>query len=105
LVPFVQPVQTPQPTEPASASKTTESTATPVNRGGRPAEHDWDSFQMEIVKRANQPDGLPKVQAELIRDMLKWFSDNYNAEPAESAVKQRISKIYNYIAKGKNLPH
>lgn len=80
------------PIEPAAA-----------NRGGRPVEYDWDSFTMEIILRANSPDGLPETQAELIRDLLQWFSDNYGVEPAESAVKQRISKIYSYLKNAKNL--
>jgi hypothetical protein len=72
------------------------------NIGGRPPVYDWDSFVCEIVRRANHSDGLPDSQAELIRDMLQWFADTYEAEPAESAVKQRISKFYNYIKKGNN---
>lgn len=75
---------------------------TVTNRGGRPVEYDWDSFTMEIILRANDPDGLPDTQAELIRDLLQWFSDTSGVEPAESAVKQRISKIYNYLKKAKN---
>lgn len=73
------------------------------NVGGRPPEYDWDSFILEVIFRANSPDGLPGTQAELIRDMLLWFSNTYGVEPAESAVKQRISKIYNYLKKAKNL--
>ena len=57
---------------------------------------------MEIIRRANSPDGLPEVQAELIRNLLQWFSDTYGNEPAESAVKQRISKIYKYLNEAKN---
>lgn len=75
-----------------------------TNRGGRPAEYDWDSFTMEIIHRPNSPDGLPEVQAELIRDLLQWFSDAYRNEPAESEVKQRISKIYKYLNEAKNKP-
>ncbi len=73
------------------------------NVGGRPPEYDWDSFILEVICRANSPDGLPDTQSELIRDLLQWFSDVYGVEPAESAVKQRISKIYNYLKKAKNL--
>jgi hypothetical protein len=72
------------------------------NRGGRPAEYDWDSFTIEIIRKANGPNGLPETQAELIRDLLQWFSDTYGIEPAESAVKQRISKIYRYLREAKN---
>lgn len=68
-----------------------------TNKGGRPVEYDWDSFMLEIVRRANDLDGLPDSQAELVRDMQQWFVDNFNAEPAESSIKVRISKIYKYL--------
>jgi hypothetical protein len=76
----------------------------PANRGGRPAQYDWDSFTMEIVRRANLPDGLPEKQADLVREMLSWFQTTYDQEPAESAVKARISKVYRYLEQVKNLP-
>ncbi len=72
------------------------------NRGGRPAEHDWNTFTMEIIRKANQPDGLPETQAELVREMLMWFQEKYGREPADSAVKDRISKIYRYLHEAKN---
>ncbi|KQZ28515.1 hypothetical protein ASD50_19530 [Mesorhizobium sp. Root552] len=74
------------------------------NRGGRPQEYDWDAFTMEIIRLANLPDGLPQTQADLVRKMLSWFQTTYNQEPAESAVKSRISKIYRYLAEAKNRP-
>ena len=86
----------PEPAEPVTLK-------TDRNVGGRPPEYDWDSFILEVICRANSPDGLPDTQSELIRDLLQWFSDVYGVEPAESAVKQRISKIYNYLKKAKNL--
>lgn len=75
----------------------------PTGRGGRPQEHDRDSFVLEIISRANQPDGLPETQAELVRSMLDWFQQKYGREPAESSVKDRISKIYRYLQAAKNL--
>ncbi|MBN8179975.1 hypothetical protein [Roseibium aggregatum] len=68
---------------------------------GRPPGYDWDRFTLEIIKRANSLDGLPETQAELVRDMLQWFSDQFGSEPAESSVKARISKIYRYLDKAK----
>jgi hypothetical protein len=59
---------------------------------------------MEIVRRANLPDGLPDTQADLVRDMLTWFQTTYGQEPADSAVKARISKIYRYLEEAKNRP-
>lgn len=70
----------------------------PANLGGRPTEYDWDSFMLEIIRRANTPDGLPDSQAELVREMLQWFTDKFGSEPAESSVKQRTSKIYKYLS-------
>lgn len=72
------------------------------NKGGRPAEYDWDAFIVEIIRRANEPDGLPSTQAELVSAMLAWFSDTCGREPAESAVKDRVSKIYRRLAEAKN---
>lgn len=74
-----------------------------ANRGGRPHQHDWNTFILEVIRRANQPDGLPDTQAELVRDMLAWFQSTYGREPAESSVKERISKIYKHLAKAENL--
>lgn len=76
--------------------------STSANRGGRPAQYDWDSFTMEIIHRANLPDGLPEKQADLVREMLSWFQTEYDQEPAESAVKARISKIYKYLDEARN---
>lgn len=73
----------------------------PANLGGRPTEYDWDSFMLEIIRRANMPDGLPDSQAELVRDMLEWFTAASGSEPAESSVKLRTSKIYKYLSEEK----
>lgn len=81
-----------------------EPTIPPAAKGGRPQTYDWDSFTLEIIRRADSLDGLPDVQAELIRDMLQWFRDTYDVEPAESSVKARISKIYRYLDEAKNSP-
>lgn len=72
-----------------------------TNRGGRPSEYDWDSFMLEIIRRANSLDGLPDSQAELVRDMLQWFSITTGLEPAESSIKVRTSKIYKYLNESK----
>jgi hypothetical protein len=91
LTPIPAPAALPAPNPPTA------------NRGGRPQEYDWNSFALEIIHRANQPDGLPETPAELIRDMLAWFQTEFGREPAESSVRERISKIYRYMAERKNL--
>ncbi|MBX9454964.1 MAG: hypothetical protein KL863_02425 [Rhizobium sp.] len=75
---------------------------TQQSRVGRPPEYDWDSFFLEIVHRANSIDGLPEKQADLVREMLSWFGNTHEKEPAESAVKARVSKIFRYLDKAKN---
>lgn len=79
----------------------TPQTEPPVNQGGRPPEYDWDSFMLEIIRRANTPDGLPASQAELVRNMLEWFTASTGSEPAESSVKLRTSKIYKYLSEAR----
>ncbi len=102
-------VQTLSAPAPAPATSVSEQPAPPTsfppqpNRGGRPQEYDWNSFAAELVYRANQPDGLPETPAELVRDMLAWFQTEFGREPAESSVRERISKIYKYMAERKNL--
>ena len=70
------------------------------SKGGRPREYDWDAFTIEIIRIANTPDGLPKTQAELIEKMFQWCQEEWGREPAESSVKNRISKIYNGLGLG-----
>ena len=95
LAPFVDPQGRLErnPTIPVSTSPQKLKT----NKGERSADVDWDSFTMEIVRIANTPDGLPDTRAELVRIMLLWLLAKYDSKPAESIVKQRISRIYRYL--------
>lgn len=107
LAPFVSTGVFRESSEPARTITIQPAIAVPtpvpaVNRGGRPQEHDWNAFILEIIRRANQPDGLPETQAELVREMLAWFQSTTGREPAESSVKERISKIYRYMAGAEN---
>lgn len=71
-------------------------------KAGRPRLYDWDAFYREIIRYANEPDGLPDKQSILQIHMQEWFSRTSGREPAESSIKQRISQIYRYLEKGKN---
>jgi hypothetical protein len=72
------------------------------NKGGKPPKYDWKEFDFEIVRIANQPDGLPDRPATLIKKMLQWTSDNWQESPGETVVKGRISDLYSYLEKVAN---
>ena len=67
------------------------------NKGGRPAEWDWNTFTLEIIRIANSPDGLPDTRAELAKIMQDWFIDQCDDHPADTTLADRIRPIYQYI--------
>jgi hypothetical protein len=73
----------------------------PKNRGGRPPTFPWDEFFIEIIRRANMPDGLPETQAELEREMSEWCDQNWGDAPGESTIRGRIAAVYAAIRKGR----
>jgi hypothetical protein len=80
---------------PVRAKKSESEPESPVrNKGGRPAKYDWDAFMVEIIRIANSIDGLPDRPADLVKMMQEWFHKTIGEEPAESAVKQRVYRIY-----------
>jgi hypothetical protein len=72
------------------------------NRGGRPVEYDWNGMTIEIIRIADL-DGLPGKQSDLIAILLEWFQNHYGEEPAESAVKARVSSIYKALGRSQKL--
>ena len=67
-------------------------------RSVRSASYDWEAFHVEIIAIANEPDGLPAAQAELVRRMASWCEENWGKQPADSTLKEKISVIYRRIA-------
>ncbi len=69
------------------------------NRGGRPPKYDWDAFTREIIRTANSPDGLPTDpsggidRAAIQRQMMDWCGEHWLDVPADSAVRDKLSKI------------
>ena len=74
----------------------------PLAKGGRPQEYDWDAFTIEIIRIADL-DSLPEKQAHLVSLMLEWCQATWGKEPAESSVKKRISTIYSGLGRGQKL--
>ena len=62
------------------------------NNGGRPAEYNWEEFQVEIVRLANTPDGLP-TRAQLTKHLKDWCSANWLKEPPDSLLREHIALV------------
>lgn len=74
-----------------------------INKGGAPPTYDWTTFYFEIIRRANTSDGLPEKQVELIDQMLQWASTSGFGAPALSTVSDKISKLFKYLEKNRQL--
>lgn len=69
---------------------------------GRPEQYDWELFYAELIRKARSPNEWPDKQANLINDMLTWFTMRFGNEPSESSVKKRIIRINKYLEEVKN---
>jgi hypothetical protein len=93
-------VRWPSPEEPAVTSVPTAAPfrpaeSRPKHPGGRPPKYDWNAFTREMMRIANEPDGLPD-RPSLMRLMIDWCSRTWGADnvPAESVVRDRIANLY-----------
>jgi len=66
----------------------------PSTSNGRPPKYDWDAFWRQVVVAALHPDGLPEVQADLVKQMLEWCTLTWDREPGESTIKDKLSPLY-----------
>jgi len=66
-----------------------------VGKGGRPTK-DWHRFLFEVIRIANQPDGLP-APAELRRHMASWCPENMAEPPEDTAIRDMVRDIYDYV--------
>lgn len=66
--------------------------------GGRPPGTDWEAVALEIVRISRREKGV--TQAELIRRILDWLSDNSKdgkVIPAESTVKEHVKPFHELL--------
>jgi|GEM_PF-5555486 len=68
------------------------------NVGGRPQKHDWEAFYAFVAYEADIH-GLPAKQSELVKKAQEYFQKQGQDEPAESLIKERVSKIYDVLKK------
>lgn len=70
-----------------------------IRHGGRPTQHDWDAFWIELCVHI-QGDGLPNTQSKLVVDMLRWFADRGDETVDDSTVKKKIRHLYDVLKHG-----
>jgi hypothetical protein len=70
-----------------------EKRVTGRERRGRPLQHDWDAFSVEVCRRVYE-DGLPETQAEFVDGMLDWFIDRGDESIDRSTIQKKISKLF-----------
>ena len=85
-------------THPAEAETLDSEPDSPSPQLGRPRKWPWDEFAFEVTRIANTPDGLPENQADLVRTMSYWCIDKWGDQPADSSIRDQISKTYRHIA-------
>jgi hypothetical protein len=74
----------------------------PKKKRGRPAEYDYDLMYGKIVLLALNGN-LPNTQAQLVQDLLLWFTIDPDDEtmerkaPSERLVEERVKPIYNTL--------
>jgi hypothetical protein len=69
----------------------------PGAKRGRKASYDWDSAWANMC-RIVRDEGLPPKQSDMVKKIQSWFSERYDAHPAESEIKRRVSMLYRILA-------
>ncbi len=73
-----------------------EKRVTKKKRGGRPLQHDWDAFWVEICRRVHE-EGVPETMAEFVDGMLDWFIDRGDERIDRSTIQKKISKLFGVL--------
>jgi len=66
---------------------------------GVPPRHDWDAFYAALTRRIHEH-GVPRTQAELVREMLAWFeARNLEHAPDESTIRRKITPVWRELSR------
>jgi hypothetical protein len=66
---------------------------------GVPPRHDWDSFYAALARRIHEH-GIPKTQAELVREMRDWFEQREDEHaPDESTIARKIRIVWQELCR------
>jgi hypothetical protein len=77
-------------------------------RRGRTPRYDWLTFEQEVLRLLDE-EGLPaphsdegwRCEADVERRMLDWCATNWQAVPAESTIRQHVSKVIARFIEGR----
>jgi hypothetical protein len=62
---------------------------------GRPRKWDWDGALFFLVARANTPDGLPPVQADVEKMIADYFGRKNGGDcPSESSIREKVQLLF-----------
>jgi hypothetical protein len=66
---------------------------------GVPPRHDWDAFYAALTRRIHEH-GVPRTQAELVREMLAWFeARDLEHAPDESTIRRKITTVWRELSR------
>jgi len=66
---------------------------------GVPPRHDWDAFYAALTRRIHEH-GVPKTQAELVREMVAWFeARDVEHAPDESTIRRKITPVWRELSR------
>ena len=71
--------------------------ATKRKRGGKPAQHDWDDFWVEMCRYIHE-NGIPSTQAELVDRMLDWFIDRGDESIDPRTIEKKVAKLFRILS-------
>jgi hypothetical protein len=77
------------------------------NRRGRKPKYDWPAFDVQLHRlldhhgRPSADDPKWSCQADVERAMAKWCLETWSQEPAESVIRDRVSKILHLTPRGR----
>jgi hypothetical protein len=66
---------------------------------GVPPRHDWDSFYAALARRIHEH-GIPRTQAELVREMRDWFEQREDEHaPDESTIARKVRIVWQELCR------
>jgi hypothetical protein len=66
---------------------------------GVPPRHDWDAFYAALARRIHEH-GIPRTQAELVREMRDWFERRKDERaPDESTIARKVRIVWQELCR------